>query len=95
MTYQLKAVPLFERQYKKRFPKEKEAIRAEIKKIKANPYLGEVKKGSLKNVRVRKFKIHKQLYLLAYELDKRTRTIYLYSIATHENYYTALQRYLK
>lgn len=95
MTYQLKSVPLFEKQYKKYFPKEKEIIRREIKKIKLNPSAGKFKKGSLKNARVHKFKIHRQLHLLAYELDKKSKTIYLYAIATHENYYTALQRYLK
>jgi len=95
MTCQLKAVPLFERQFKKFYPREQGVIRQEIKRIKSNPAIGEVKKGALAHVRVHKFRIHKQKYLLAYELTGKERTIYLYAIATHENYYTALQRYLK
>lgn len=95
MNYQLKALPLFERQFKKFFPKEQEIIRKEIKKIQSNPALGELKKGALSSVRVHKFKIHHQLYLLAYEQDNKEKTIYFYAMATHENYHTALQRYLK
>ena len=92
---QLKALPKFERQYKKFYPREKTLIREEIKKIELNPLLGELKKGALSNVRVHKFKIRHQFYLLAYEYNSKEKTIYLYAIATHENFYDILRKYLK
>lgn len=93
--YQLKALPKFERQFKKFYSKEQNIIRIEIRRIQNDPTLGELKKSALANVRVHKFKIHHQLYLLAYEQDSKEKTVYLYAIATHENFYTALQRYLQ
>jgi mRNA-degrading endonuclease RelE of RelBE toxin-antitoxin system len=91
--YQLKDLPKFERQYKKFYPKEQELIRKELRKIRANPLIGELKKGSLSTVRVHKFKIHHQLYLLAYEQGSKEKIIYLYAIGTHESFYEGLKRY--
>jgi len=84
----------FRGQFKKFFPKEQEIIRTEIRKILASPLTGQVKKGSLVGVRVHKFKIHHQLYLLAYEPDAKANIVYLYALDTHEGFYEALQRYL-
>ncbi len=91
--YQLKSLPKFDKQFKKFYPKEQDIIREEIKKIKDNPIIGELKKGSLNNVRVHKFKIRNQLLLLAYEQDAKEKVVYLYAIGTHENFYEALKRY--
>ena len=91
---QLKALPKFERAFKKFFAKEQDLIRTEISKIKSNPLLGEPKKGSLAGVRVHKFKLYHQLYLIAYEYQPKNKTLFLYAIGTHENYYDALERYL-
>ena len=93
--YQLKTLPKFERHFKRFYPKEQNIIREEIRKIRGNPAIGALKKGALSNVRVYKFKVRNQLYLLAYEQDSGRKIIYLYAIATHENFYSALQRYLK
>lgn len=93
--YQLKALPKFEKQFKKLYTKEQNIVREELRRIKANPLIGELKKGALSYIRVHKFKIHQQPYLLAYEQDIKDKTIYLYAIATHENFYDALQRYLR
>lgn len=87
-------LPKFRSQFKKFFPKEREAITREIKKILADPFLGEPKKGPLAGVRVHKFKIHHQLFLLAYEADSKAKVVYLYALATHEKFYEALERYL-
>ena len=95
MTHQLKALPKFEKQFKKFFPKDQGVIRAELKKIQADPSVGERKKGVLTHVWVHKFKVHRQLYLLAYEPVEKERVVYLYAIATHENFYEALQRYIR
>jgi len=93
--YQLTSLPKFDKQFKRFYPKEQELIRTEIKKILNDPTIGEQKRGVLASIRVHKFKIHNQLYLLAYDFEAKTKTIILYAIATHENYYSALSRYIK
>lgn len=87
-------LPKFRSQFKKLYPKEQESVRLEIRKILADPLVGEPKKGPLAGVRVHKFKIRHQLYLLAYEADPKARIIYLYALATHEKFYEAIKRYL-
>jgi len=53
--------------------------------------MGQEKKGSLKGVRVYKFHIEKQLFLLAYELE--IDVLKLIMVGSHENYYRDLTRY--
>ena len=74
----------------------KEQIRVldqEIKKIADNPEIGQEKRGDLKGVRVHKFHIEKQLFLLAYESE--TDILNLIMIGSHENYYRNLDKYYK
>jgi hypothetical protein len=63
----------------------------EIKKIATNPEIGQEKKGTLKNIRVHKFHIEKQLFLLAYELENDILNLIM--IGSHENYYRDLSKY--
>jgi mRNA interferase RelE/StbE len=63
----------------------------EIKKIADNPEIGQEKRGDLKGVRVHKFYISKQLFLLAYELE--ADILNLIMIGSHENYYKNLNKY--
>ena len=63
----------------------------EVKKIAQNPGIGLEKIGSLKGVRVYKFHIEKQLFLLAYELE--ADFLKLIMIGSHENYYRDLKKY--
>ncbi|MGR3176896.1 MAG: type II toxin-antitoxin system RelE/ParE family toxin [Candidatus Anammoxibacter sp.] len=67
------------------------AIDKEIKKIINNPNIGELKKGDLKGIRVYKFKVKTQLYLLSYEV--KGNNVFLYLIDTHGNYYKQLKEY--
>ena len=53
--------------------------------------MGQEKIGSLKGVRVYKFHIEKQLFLLAYELE--IDVLKLIMVGSHENYYRDLTRY--
>ena len=92
--YSAKALPKFRIQFKKFYPKEQEIIKQEIKKVLEDPAVGEVKRDPLAQVQVHKFKIHHQLYLLAYEADAKSKVVYLYALATHEKFYEALKRYL-
>lgn len=56
--------------------------------------LGEGKVGDLAGVRVYKFKINKQLALLAYTFEERTITLTLLALGQHENFYRELKRSL-
>jgi hypothetical protein len=56
-----------------------------------NPEAGQEKLGSLKGVRVYKFHIEKQTFLLAYEVEMGSLSLIM--IGSHENYYRDLSRY--
>ncbi|MBI5606197.1 MAG: type II toxin-antitoxin system RelE/ParE family toxin [Deltaproteobacteria bacterium] len=58
-----------------------------------NPEIGELKKGDLKGLRVLKFKYNRQLYLLSYEMKERSLNLYL--IGSHENFYSKLKKYFR
>jgi mRNA interferase RelE/StbE len=78
----------------RKLPKhEKRALDQEIRKIAENPALGEEKKGDLKGVFVRKFKLKTMQYLLAYR--KVGADLELIMIGPHENYYRDLKHYLQ
>lgn len=65
-----------------------QAVQAIIK----DPDIGDAKKGDLAEVRVYKFKMNKQLTLLAYTYQDNTVTLTLLAIGTHENFYRDLKR---
>jgi len=56
-----------------------------------NPVIGQEKKGELRGVRVHKFHIGKQLFLLAYEVE--ADILELIMIGSHGNYYRDLSKY--
>ncbi|GAX61178.1 hypothetical protein SCALIN_C18_0002 [Candidatus Scalindua japonica] len=79
--------------FKKKSPKKLQLeIDNEVKNIINNPEIGELKKGDLKTIRIYKFRYKAQFYLLSYEV--KGKTLYLYLVGTHENYYKQLKRYL-
>lgn len=84
---------LFEKKVKKMTKVEKEALDREVRNIAENISIDEEKKGDLKGVFVRKFKIKTNLYLLAYR--KCGADLELIMIGSHENYYRDLKNYLK
>ncbi|MBU4293462.1 MAG: type II toxin-antitoxin system RelE/ParE family toxin [Actinobacteria bacterium] len=83
--------PLFAKQKKKLHKNQVKILDREIRKIAENPGVGQEKAGSLKGVSVYKFRIEKQLFLLAYEL--KSNILNLIMIGSHENYYRDLSRY--
>ncbi|MBE3088697.1 MAG: type II toxin-antitoxin system RelE/ParE family toxin [Actinobacteria bacterium] len=83
--------PLFQKQKKKLYKKQIKILDEEIKKIAGNPKKGQEKRGSLKGVRVYKFHIEKQLFLLAYELE--IDVLKLIMVGSHGNYYRDLTKY--
>ncbi len=81
------------RHKKKLYKKQIKVLDKEITEIVKNPEIGLEKKGTLKGVRVHKFNILKQLYLIAYEPGKDILNLIM--IGRHENYYKNLDKYHK
>ena len=80
----------FARSYKKLRNKQQQDVDAAVAVIVENPFQGEPKRGDLVGVYVYKFKSQKQLMLLAYEFDPKTRHLLL--LGSHENFYRDLKR---
>lgn len=71
------------------------AVDAEVKKVVDDPMVGEPKVGALKGVRVVKFKVGPQQYLLAYRFLAKPNVVEMLDVGVHENFYRDLQRYLE
>ena len=82
----------FSRVVKKLHKAEKSALDRAVKKIAASPELGDLKKGDLASVRVYKFKVKAQQYLLAYTHDGELMLLTLLAIGTHENFYRDIRK---
>jgi len=90
MIYQSR---IFANKIKRFSAQEKEVLDCEIKKILANPAIGEEKKGDLRGIFIHKFSINSVQYLLAYRLVKED--LELIMLGPHENHYRDLKNYLK
>ena len=77
----------FKKAVKKLHKNQKADLDHAVRAILADPNLGEQKVGDLSSVRVYKFKMLKQLTLLAYQLDDGQLVLTLLMIGTHENFY--------
>lgn len=84
--------PTFKRKFKKLSPTQKQSVKDNVLKISKDSSIGVLKKGDLSDVRVHKFKILGQEYLLAYSVDKQEQKIILLALGTHENFYRNLKR---
>ncbi|MDR2526259.1 MAG: type II toxin-antitoxin system RelE/ParE family toxin [Rickettsiales bacterium] len=80
---------------KKLYANEKICVDNAIKTIINDFNVRELKNGDLNNVRVYKFRILKQLTLLAYYVDEINFTIILIHLGSHENFYNNLKKILK
>ncbi len=83
----------FEKKIKRMHRREKEILDQEIRNIADHPSIGDEKKGDLRGIIVRKFKIKTAAYLLAYRMVGAD--LELIMIGPHENYYRDLKNYLK
>ncbi len=81
----------FRRRVKRLHRAEKQALDVAVKTIAGAPDSGNLKKGALAGVRVFKFKVKAQQYLLAYSHESGQKTITLLAIGTHENFYRNLK----
>ncbi len=82
----------FRKIVKKLHPNQKKEVDKAVKAIINNPDLGEQKVGDLSGVYVYKFKMVKQLTLLAYTYDDYTVTLTLLALGSHENFYRDLKK---
>jgi len=82
----------FRRNVKKLHANQKKNLDAAIKKIIDAPEIGEAKLGDLAGIRVYKFKMVKQLTLLAYSFEKERIVLTLLAIGSNENFYRDLKR---
>ena len=83
--------PTFERVVKKLKANQKTDLKHAIQQIIDKPLLGDEKSGDLKGVRVYKFKMVKQLTLLAYSYHEAHVTLTFLSLGSHENFYRDLK----
>lgn len=77
----------FKKAVKKLHKNQKADLDDAVRAIIDNPNLGVQKVGDLSSVRVYKFKMLKQLTLLAYQIDDSQLVLTLLMIGTHENFY--------
>ena len=90
MTIALRQKPAFKRAGKKLHTNRREAVHDAVRKLIANPALGQEKKGDLSGVWVYKFDCVNQQYLLACLWDKRSRT--WLALGFYENFCRDLKR---
>ncbi|WP_299263689.1 type II toxin-antitoxin system RelE/ParE family toxin [uncultured Psychrosphaera sp.] len=86
--------PSFKRAVKKLHNNQKLELDKAIKKVIADPLLGEPKKGDLSFMRVYKFKMVKQLTLLGYSYEDGAIILELIALGTHENFYRDIKKLL-
>lgn len=91
---EIKTIANFDKIIKKLNKNQIIEIEKAIKIISEHPEIGELKVGDLANIRVYKFKINTQLYLLSYLIHNNT-IILLLSLGSHQNFYEDLKRLLK
>jgi mRNA-degrading endonuclease RelE of RelBE toxin-antitoxin system len=77
----------FKKAVKKLHKNQKSDLDDAVRAIIDNPDLGVQKVGDLSSVRVYKFKMLKQLTLLAYQIDDGRLILTLLMVGTHENFY--------
>ena len=87
----LLVTPTFTRAVKKLHPRQKADLDEAVRAIAADPTIGEAKVGDLVGIQVYKFRMTRQLCLIAYRvLDPET--IKLLMVGPHENFYRDLKR---
>ncbi|HAX91815.1 MAG TPA: addiction module toxin RelE [Rhodospirillaceae bacterium] len=84
--------PTFAKAAKKLHANQKKDLDTAVKTIMADPSVGDKKAGELAGVLVFKFKMVKQLTLLAYSYEENVITLTLLALGSHENFYRDLKR---
>ena len=82
--------PYFRRSYKKLHRNQIKPVNDAIRHILSDPSCGEEKRGDLAGVKVYKFRVQDQQFLLAYEHNQET--LFLLALGVHENFYRDLKK---
>lgn len=82
----------FHRIFKRLNNADRKAAEDAISAITADVGIGEVKRGDLSEFRVYKFRMNRQLTLLAYHYDEPSDTLILEALGPHENFYRDLKK---
>ncbi|MDD3845562.1 MAG: type II toxin-antitoxin system RelE/ParE family toxin [Syntrophorhabdaceae bacterium] len=82
--------PYFRRVYRKLHRNQAKPVNDAIRHIMSDPTCGEERKGDLAGVRVYKFPVLDQQFLLAYGYDEQA--LFLLGLGVHENFYRELKR---
>ncbi|MBI4468155.1 MAG: type II toxin-antitoxin system RelE/ParE family toxin [Acidobacteria bacterium] len=91
----VRAVPRFLKSKRRASEAVQFEVDAQVMLLIENPLLGEMKSGGLRDVRVVKFKVRTQQYLLAYRFFSRPNVIELLDLGPHENFYRDLQKHIQ
>ena len=81
---------VFKRSVKRLHPNQKQYLDGAVQAVMSDPSIGEEKVGDLAGVQVYKFKMVKQLTLLAYEYKENS--LILLALGSHENFYRDLKK---
>lgn len=92
MNLKIKQTNQFKKSIKKLSKQSKSMLDKQVRNIAENPLLGVLKKGDLDFLRVHKFKIANQQYLLGYTFQEDIMTLTLLRLGSHENFYRDLKR---
>ena len=84
--------PTFKRAVKRLHKQQKRVLDEAVRAVATDPAIGESKVGDLAGVRVHKFKMNRQLILLAYEFLEADDSVKLLALGSHENFYRDLKR---
>ena len=85
---------LFKKAAKKLHANQKFDLDKAVEAIMKDPNIGQSKTGDLSDILVYKFKMVKQLTLLAYSYQDETITLTLLALGTHENFYRDLKKFI-
>ena len=84
--------PSFKKAVKKLHKNQKKELDKAVIALMENPLLGEQKKGDLLFLRVYKFKMINQLFLLGYSYAQDSVVLELLALGSHENFYRDIKK---
>ena len=83
---------IFYKAVKKLNKNQKKVLDKAVQTIADDPFIGDIKKGDLKDIYVYKFHMVKQQVLLAYTYQKKKLVLTLLTFGSHENFYRSLKK---
>ena len=89
---QVLQTPSFKKAVKKLHKNQKKELDKAVIALMENPLLGEQKKGDLLFLRVFKFKMINQLFLLGYSYAQDSVVLELLALSSHENFYRDIKK---